>query len=140
MITAELKLNHRSRIIIGTSIMIIIAAIHFFRIGSYLNGELYIYYYSYASDLIIPFGLYFLLCMNEIQFRFLQNWYVKALIVFGLTTFTEIMQVFGVYFLGMTFDLWDILMFGAGTLMAVFFDKQIFERYLPFWKLNKFNK
>ncbi len=45
---------------------------------------------------------------------------MKALIVFGLTTFTEIMQSFGVYLLGVTFDIVDILMFGIGVLIAVF--------------------
>ncbi|MCK5400664.1 MAG: hypothetical protein KAJ28_03440 [Flavobacteriaceae bacterium] len=135
----ELILNLRVRKIIGISIMLAIAAIHWFRIGSYLKGDLYIYYYSYASNLLIPFGVYFLLCMNEIQYRLLRKWYVKALIVFGITTLTEIMQAFGVHFLGETFDVIDILMFGAGVLTGVFLDKQILERFMPFWKLNQTN-
>jgi hypothetical protein len=132
----DFRLNQRSRKIVGISIMVAIGAIHLFRVGSYLDGDLYIYYYSYASDLIIPIGIYFLLSMNEIQYRFLQKWYMKALIVFGLSTFTEIMQIFGVYMLGVTFDIFDILMFGIGVLTAVLFDKQIFERFIPYWKLN----
>jgi len=140
MMDNDIRLNQRVRIIVGTSIMVTIGAIHLFRIGSYLNGDLYIYYYSYASDLMIPFGIYFLLGMNEIQYRFLQKWYVKVFIVFGIATFTEIMQIFGVYMLGVTFDLFDILMFGIGVLIAVFCDKQIFERIIPFWNLNRTNK
>lgn len=135
-----IKYSQMVRVIIGIIVMISIAAIHWFRIGSYLDGDLYILYYSYASDIIIPFGFYFLLNMNEINFRFLQKWYVKAIIVFGLSTLTEIMQLFGIYFLGVTFDTIDILMFGIGTLLAVLFDKIILEKAIPFWKYNLVDK
>ncbi len=125
--------NHKIRIIVGVCIMLAVAAIHGFRVGSYLSGDWYILYYSFASDIIIPFGFYFLLVMNETKIRVLQKWHVRALIVFGLSTFTEIMQAFGVYFLGVTFDILDIVMFAIGTSMAVFFDRIIFEKLVPSW-------
>ena len=131
-----LKRNHRIRKIVGIFVMLFIALIFGFRIGNNLNGNLYIYYQSYAGDFMIPFGAYFLLCMNEIQLQFLRKWFVKALIVFCVMTFSEIMQLFGLYLFGVTFDLVDILMYGIGVIVAVFFDKQIFERTLPFWKYN----
>ncbi|MDC0325525.1 hypothetical protein OAM01_02090 [bacterium] len=126
----------RIRVIVGIVIMVTIAAIHTFRIGSYLNGDLYTNYYSYASDLMLPFDTYFLLCMNEFQLGFLRKWYVKALIVFSVMTFSEILQLFGVYFFGVTFDMVDILMYGIGVAFAALLDKQVFERFIPFWKLN----
>ena len=128
--------NQKVRVAVGIIIMIAIAAIHFFRVGSYLNGNLYNLYYSFASDIMLPFGAYFLLCMNEIQLRFLRKWYLKALIVFGVMTFSEVMQLFGIYFFGVTFDILDILMYGIGAFSAVLFDKQIFQRFIPDWKLN----
>ncbi|KAA3611053.1 MAG: hypothetical protein D8M58_13815 [Calditrichaeota bacterium] len=128
--------EHKIRIIIGIIISLTIAAVHAFRIGSYLDGDLYILYYSYASDIIIPFGFYFLLVISETEVRFLQRWFIKAFIVFGAATFTEIMQAFDYYFLGVTYDPVDILMFAIGTLTAVFFDKFIFERFLPNWKIE----
>ena len=63
----------------------------------------------YASDLMLPFGAYFLLSMNELHLGFLRKWHVKALIVFSVMTFSEILQLFGVYFFGGTFDMVDIL-------------------------------
>ena len=114
--------------------MLLIAAMHGFRVGQYLNGKLYTYYYSFASDLILPIGAYFLLSINEIQIRFLRKWYVKAIIIFMAMTFSEIMQAYGIYFFGVTFDTLDILMFGVGTLFAALIDKQIFERLIPHWK------
>ena len=130
----DFRLNHRIRKIVGISILVAISAMHAFRIGQYLNGNLYIYYYSFASDLILPIGAYFMLSMVEYKFRFLRNWFMKALIVFVVMTFSEIMQIFGFYFFGVTFDILDILMFGIGVLIAVLIDKQIFERFLPHWK------
>jgi hypothetical protein len=75
-----------------------------------------------------------MLSMVEIQFRFLRNWFVKALIVFAVMTFSEIMQIFGFYFFGVTFDILDILMFGIGVFIAVLVDTKIFERFMPNWK------
>jgi len=126
--------NQSIRILIGVIIMLIIAAIHVFRVGSYLSGNAYIYYYSFASDIMLPFGAYFLLCMNEIQLRFLRKWYIKVIIVFSVMTFSEILQYFGIYFFGVTFDWIDILMYGIGALTAAFLDKQILKRLMPFWK------
>ena len=131
-----LKRNKRIRKLVGLSVMLIIALIFGFRIGNHLNGNLYIYYQSYAGDLMIPFGAYYLLCMNEIRLQFLRKWFVKALLVFCAMTFSEIMQLYGLYLFGVTFDLADILMYGIGVIVAVLFDKEIFERILPYWKYN----
>jgi hypothetical protein len=138
----EIDLRHHQRIrrIAGISIMVAIAVIHAFRIGHFLKGDLYIYYYSFASDLILPFGAYFMLSIVEIHFRFLRNWFVKASIVFAAMTFSEIMQIFGFYFFGVTFDILDILMFGIGVFIAVLVDTQLFERLLPNWKYPDENR
>ena len=128
--------HQKIRIIIGVVVMLILAAIHGFRVGSYLSGNAYIYYYSFASDIMLPFGAYFMLCMNEIQLRFLRKWYIKVIIVFCVMTFSEIMQFYGIYFFGVTFDWIDILMFGIGAFTAAFRDKKILERLMPFWKYS----
>jgi len=116
--------------------MLLIAAMHAFRLGQLFSGDLYIYYYSFASDIVLPFGSYFMLCMIEAQFRFLRKWFVKAVIVFTVMTFSEIMQLFGIYLFGVTFDVLDILMYGLGVLTAVVFDKFIFDRFIPNWNNN----
>jgi hypothetical protein len=123
----------RNRMIIGFSILTVIALIHIFRVGQYLKGNLFTYYYSYASDIMIPFGLYFLLCINESTMRFFRKWYVKALFIFGTTTIIEILQLFGVYIVGVTFDILDILMYAIGVMIAVLSDRLIFKRFIPFW-------
>jgi hypothetical protein len=128
--------NRKVRITVGISINLLIATIHIFRLGSYLNGDLYILYYSYASDILIPIAFYFLLCMNDVQIRFLRKWYAKAFIVFALATFAEVMQAFGVYMLGITFDPVDIIMFGIGVVIAAFMDVLVFEKLIPGYKIS----
>ena len=137
VIYSNLKLNHRARIIVGVIIMLLIAGMHGFRIGQFLNGDLYKLYYSFASDLVLPIGAYFMLSMNEIHVRFLRKWYIKAIIVFAAMTFSEIMQAFDIYFFGVTFDLLDVLMFAIGTLFAIFIDKLVLENLVPHWEYSK---
>ena len=136
----ENRLTLRNRIIVGLSIITVIALIHIFRVGSYLNGDLYIFYYSYVSDLIIPFGVYFLLCINELHIKILRKWYVKAAIIIGFTTLVEILQLLGIYALGITFDPIDIIVYALGVGIAVIFDRLIFKRLIPFWNLETLNE
>jgi hypothetical protein len=124
------------KILVIIIIQIISALIHGFRLGQIFNGELYILYYSYFSDLIIPFAIYFLLCANEFSIAFLRDWRVKSIIVFSVATITEIGQYFGIHFLGVTFDAIDIIMFGAGVMLAAIFDKQVFSRIFRFWTIE----
>ena len=126
------KIVKRNKIIVGTIILSIVILIHIFRIGSYLSGELFILYYSYASDFIIPFGYYFLLCIVD-KTIFIEKWYLKFFIILGLTTFAEILQYFGVYTLGSTFDYYDILMYGTGAGLAVIFERFIFKAIFRYW-------
>lgn len=133
--------NHQKTLItrtfVGILILLFIALIHIFRLGTLLNGNLRIFYYSYFSDIIIPFGIYFLLCINEISIAILRLWKIKALIIFSATTFAETLQGFGLYFLGSTFDFYDLIAYSVGIIFAVFFDKKIFKKYVPNWKYVK---
>ena len=122
-----------TRALVAISILLIIALIHVFRLGNFFEGDARIYYYSYASDIIIPFGVYFLLCINEIQIKILKPWYIKAGIVFCFATFSEILQRFDISFLGETFDVFDILAYAMGTLFAAIFEKMICNKYIPYW-------
>ena len=125
------------RIVIAVSILLSIAAIHAFRLGTYFEGNTRIFYYSYVSDVIVAFGIYFLFCINEIQFTFLRPWYAKAALVFGFSTFSEILQAYDIYVLGKTFDVFDILAFAIGTTIAVLVDIILFGNFVTYWNYNK---
>ena len=75
------------RILVCVSIFVVIALIHAFRLGQVFDGELYKLYYAYFSDIILPFGLYFLLALNDASIPVLRPWYVKAGIIFSLRVY-----------------------------------------------------
>jgi hypothetical protein len=123
----------RGRTALIVSIQLVIALLHIFRVGTYLRGSLFTLYSSYFSDIVIPFGMYFLLCLNDVYVLFLRDWRVKALLVFGVAASTEVMQALGVPLLGQTFDPLDFVMFGGGVLLAALADRFLFDRHLPWW-------
>jgi hypothetical protein len=121
------------RVAVVISIVALIAVVHIFRIGSYLQGELYKLYYSYFSDFILPFGFYFLLCMNEPHMPILRRWEAKLAIAFLMPSIAETCQYFGIPVLGSTFDPLDYLMYGIGAMLAAAVDTQVFSRTFDFW-------
>ena len=125
------------RLAVVFSIVALIAAVHILRIGSYLQGELYDFYYGYFSDFIIPFGYYFLLCANEPHMPFLRRWTVKLAIAFLTPSIAETCQYFGLPVLGSTFDPLDYVMYGMGAISAVAVDTQVFSRVFGFWTVEK---
>jgi hypothetical protein len=129
--------NSPGRLVVVVCIMLVIAFVHAFRVGTYFDGALFTLYYSYFSDVLLPFGMYFLLCIVNVPRINLSDWRIKAILIFAASTATEILQAFGIYALGTTFDPIDIVMFGIGVLLAVFVDKILFCRFLPFWGTPK---
>jgi hypothetical protein len=125
------------RLAVIFSIVILIAVVHIFRIGSYLKGELYDLYYSYFSDLVLPFGCYFLLCADELWMPILGRWEAKSASAFLIPSIAETCQYFGIPVLGSTFDPLDYLMYGIGAISAAVVDTQVFSRIFDFWTLEK---
>jgi hypothetical protein len=115
------------------AIMLLIAGMHILGPLRQSPDPWHDWYYSYFSDLSLPFGFYFLLCMTEANFPPLRPWWLKAGLVFGAATMAEILQFFGIDTLGVTFDPLDIVMYACGTLLAVVLERGIFNRWLSFW-------
>ena len=126
-----------TKILICVLIMVSVGLIHAFRLGQLFSGPLYTFYYGYVGDIVLPLSLYFMLALNDSQVSFLKPWYVKAGIVFTGATLMEILQYFGIYALGVTFDPLDILMYGVGVLLAALIEVKLFARYLKSWKHTK---
>jgi hypothetical protein len=114
-------------------ILVLIAVIHALRLGTHLGGNWFTLYYSYFSDIVVPFGIYFLLCLNDITLRFLRSWRIKAIIVFGFASGTEVAQAFGLPVLGLTFDPLGIVMFAVGVSLAAALDRLVMAKALKFW-------
>ena len=129
----EIKTRFSRRRVIILSIMAVIAIIHILRIGDYLSGELYNFYYCYFSDLILPFGGYFLLCAAEFKLPILRHWKRKLVISFLVPALDETLQFFDIPVLGSTFDPLDYLMYAFGAISAAIIDTQVFPRIFKFW-------
>lgn len=127
----------QSRRAVIVCIMLLIAAVHVFRLGRFLPGDLYYFYYSYFSDFALPFGGYFLLCAAEVQIPALNRWQTKFAIAFLMPSIAETCQYFGIPVLGSTFDLLDYFMYAVGVLSAVIVDTQAFSRIFGFWTIKK---
>lgn len=128
--------NEVYRLAVIIAIQLLLALVHIFRLGQLLDGHLYHLYYGYFSDIVVPFGFYFLLCMNDVRVPFLRPWYAKSALVFAGATTAECLQYFGVYALGVTFDPFDILMYAAGVTLASVIDTHVFTRKFTFWRVD----
>lgn len=113
--------------------MILIALLHVMGPGRYTQGGFYNFYYSYFSDLVLPFGGYFLMCMAEGGLPILRPWETKLVSVFLVASTAETCQYFGIPVLGETFDPLDFLMYGIGATSAAVVDTQVFFRVFDFW-------
>ena len=133
---SDLSLAPKRRMVV-ISLMLLIALAHILNIESYLQGNRLSLYYSYFSDLVLPFGFYFLLSMPADQFPLLKRWEVKLAIAFLLPSIAETLQHFGIPALGSTFDPLDYLMYAIGAVSAAVVDTQVFPRIFTFWIAEK---
>ncbi len=124
------------RKIVSLSIILLIASAHLIPVESYLNEGLQHLYFSYFSDLVLPFGFYFLLFFPERQLPILGRWEVKAAVVFLAPSIAETCQYFGLPVLGSTFDLLDYVMYALGTALAILVDTLVFSRIFNYGKLT----
>lgn len=121
------------RIKVGLIIIFLIALIIVFRIGKFLPDSYHGFYYSYASDVSIPFWFYFLFCIAEFDLKLFKTWWSKALLLIFLITGAEFLQKQGFYALGITFDWWDILSYFVGISLAVLLDRLGFSSIFQNW-------
>lgn len=125
--------NHLKKRALVVSIIMVIALIHLMSPGRALDDLLRQYYQGYSSDIVIPFGFYFLLCVGEIQFPVLRPWYTKALATFSLAACAEVLQGFGIHVIGTTFDPIDFVMYALGVSATALLERRVFTQAFTFW-------
>lgn len=94
----------------------------------------WILWVSYANNLILPFALYFFLCLGE---RWLKTWRVRALIALAILILLEFGQLFYYRFsteryVG-SFDSLDIVMETIGVGLAVLVERKVFAKLFKNW-------
>ena len=108
-----------------------IALLHFVT-GRHYAGPFPGFVNGYLLDILVPFGLYFLLCASEKNLKFLKPWYVKGTLVFLVGSCVEMSQFFGVPIFGETFDPMDFVMYALGGILAAIFDTLLFPKIFKF--------
>jgi len=122
------------RRIVIVSIALFIGVLHLISIGRFLQNDLYNLYRCYFSDVIIPFGFYYLLCATEFKLPQMKSWKMKLAISFIFPTIAETLQLFGIPFLGSTYDPVDYIMYGIGSSTACIIEAQLFPIIFKFWQ------
>jgi hypothetical protein len=94
----------------------------------------WIFWVSYANNLILSFALYFLLCLGE---RWLKTWRVRAFIAIAIPIVLEFGQLFYYRFskgryVG-SFDPLDIVMSIIGVGLAVLVERKVFAKLIRNW-------
>jgi len=94
----------------------------------------WILWVSYANNLILPFALYFFLCLGE---RWLKTWQLRALLAFAIPVLLEFAQLLYYrlphdHYVG-SFDPWDIVMELLGVGLAVLIERRLFARLFKNW-------
>ena len=119
--------------ILIVGIELVIALLHVVGIGRYSTNEMFILFTSYFSDLVLLFGFYFLLIIAADKIVFLRRKWIRAVVMIAIPSGAEILQYFGVYALGRTFDPIDFLCYVIGVLVALLVDL-VLEKTVVFWK------
>ncbi|MDD2694465.1 MAG: hypothetical protein PHD58_00895 [Anaerolineales bacterium] len=117
------------------SIALLTAVLHIVGIGRHVQRELFNLYYSYFSDLLLPFTFYFLFCLPTPELALLRRWEVRLALTFLLPSIAETSQYFGIPVLGETFDPLDYVMYACGALLAALVETQVFARVFRFWRI-----
>jgi hypothetical protein len=111
--------------VVVVAINVAIAGVHFIT-GPQYAGPFPAFVNGYLLNILIPFGLYLLLCLNPSGP--LRYWVVRAALVFGAASAVEVAQGLGLPVLGRTFDPLDFAMYGLGTGLAALLDGLVFPR------------
>jgi hypothetical protein len=119
-------------LLIPLSIALFLGNFHY---GAYFEPRslAYAFFSGYFTDLIQPFGLYFVLCLVEPWLKWMRPWWVKTLIVFLVPSVMELLQGVGLNVLGRGFDPLDFVAYAVGGLLAALVEQQVLAR-LGFWR------
>ena len=111
------------------SISIFVGLLHFV-IGPDYQGIFKHFIRGYLIDILLPMNLYLL-----IQISLRKNISVNkaritdAIITVSFGTIVEILQLYGIEFLGRTFDPWDLVMYVIGVGLGIVIDLTIIEKF-----------
>ncbi len=118
--------------VLVVSIQIVVWLLHFVT-GQHYTGPYPVFVNGYLIDILLPFAVYFLLCLMAENVFWLRPAYVKAIGVVGFGACVELSQYFDFPIFGSTFDPLDMVAYAGGVTLALLCDVILFPRLFGFW-------
>jgi hypothetical protein len=78
------------RRIVAWVIVLAVALVHILRAGSHLSDSWRRLYAGYASDLLLPMAMYFVLALNRRNSGRLRDWKLRAVMVFAAASWPRL--------------------------------------------------
>lgn len=122
-------MKNKKSVYIIVAISLFVGLLHFI-IGPDYQGIFRDFVRGYLIDILLPLNLYLLL---QISLR--KNMPVNRARILGAIftitfgTVVELLQFYKINFLGSTYDLWDILMYGIGVGSGIAIDLKIIDKF-----------
>ena len=108
------------------AVCLAVGALHLLT-GPDYRGPLRAFVTGYLIDLVLPFSLVLLLGVGLDRSPRLRLPAVRAAVVFLIGATVELLQYLGVPVFGRTFDPLDLLMYAAGAIAALVFERLVFR-------------
>lgn len=115
--------NPRKIIIVAISISI--GLLHFI-IGPDYQGPFRNFFLGYLIDILLPFSLYLL--MGLFDQPIIKNAYFRGVFIFSIGLIVEILQYNGVKIFGNTADIYDLIAYASGIILAGLFEYYILSK------------
>jgi hypothetical protein len=106
-------------------IAVVVGLLHFLT-GPGYGGPWPVFVNGYMIDILLPFAMYLVLGLIERPVQL--NRAARGALVFAAGAVSETLQFFNVPIFGRTFDPLDYLMFAAGILLGIVFERIVLSR------------
>ena len=118
-------MKNKTSVYLIVALSLFVALLHFL-IGPNYQGFLKDFIRGYLIDFLLPLNMYLLLQISLRQHLTVQRARLTAAIaVFSFGVLVEVLQLNRIPFLGRTYDLMDILMYGLGVGAGILIDLTI---------------
>lgn len=113
----------RKQVVVG--ICLGVGALHFVT-GPGYRGPWPVFVDGYLIDILLPFALYLLLGVSGHPVA--RSQLARGIVVFAIGGIVELLQNFGVRVFGATFDVLDLVMYAAGVVGGIAFERAVILR------------
>ncbi len=122
------RMKNKKSIYLIVMISLFVALLHLI-IGPDYQGICRHFIRGYLIDILLPMNLYLLLQISlRKRLSVYRSRVTGAVLTFSFGIMVELLQFYGIHFLGSTYDPLDILMYGTGVASGILIDLVIINK------------